>query len=117
MPCPLCSSDDMKSNRVVALCRSCHSAFSLGEVPKRHYEDHYQLTRSSTAAAEHRRLFRLPEQLKLIRTIASYRPAPGRLLDIGCDKGYSLTRRGELDIQRRVSNCQCPQPPIAAKSV
>jgi len=90
MACPLCTSAEMNTRCNIEQCLTCGSAFSLGDVPVRYYEDCYQFTERSTAAGEHRRLYRLPEQIQLIRAIACYRPAPCTLLDIGCDKGHFL---------------------------
>jgi SAM-dependent methyltransferase len=39
---------------------------------------------------ERRRMFRLPEQVKLIADLRRLKPPPASLLDIGCDKGFFL---------------------------
>jgi SAM-dependent methyltransferase len=90
MTCILCGSKDCQSSSLLVRCNDCGSAFSALAPPVSYYEDQYFVTQNSIEETEHRRLFRLPEQIKLLRHIKQVSPAGSTLLDIGCDKGYFL---------------------------
>jgi SAM-dependent methyltransferase len=65
-----------------------------------YYEEQYYITRECIDDTEHRRLFRLPEQIRWLRCIHESCPSGKTLLDIGCDKGYFLdeARRYGYDV-------------------
>jgi SAM-dependent methyltransferase len=90
MDCILCGSKDCQSSPSLVRCNQCGSAFSTSAPPVSYYEDQYSVTQNSIEETEHRRLFRLPEQIRLLRRIKQVAPTANTLLDIGCDKGYFL---------------------------
>jgi SAM-dependent methyltransferase len=77
-------------------CQVCDAVYNASapsaEELKTYYEQEYIIESSAAdaAAAEHRRLFRLPEQIKLTADIAKLNPAPASVLDIGCERGFFL---------------------------
>lgn len=81
-------------------CEVCDAVYNASapsaEELKTYYEEEYIIESSAAdaeaaaAAAEHRRLFRLPEQIKLTADIAKLKPAPASVLDIGCERGFFL---------------------------
>src|SRR6266481_8728267 len=100
MDCILCGSTDCQSSPKLVRCNQCGSAFSTSTPLVSYYEDQYSITRNSINETEHRRLFRLPEQIRWLRRIKQVSPAGSTLLDIGCDKGYFLdeARRHGYDV-------------------
>ena len=101
-PCRVCNAITTKifavgSTKLVS-CQSCGIVYvylmpSMEDL-QTCYEKEYKIERSENApdliAAEHRRLFRLPEQMKLIADIMALKPAPASVLDIGCERAYFL---------------------------
>ena len=78
----------------LAYCPSCTVSF-LDPMPTEErtaglYETDYHISDDDVVSTERRRIFRLPEQIALIAELARHRPAPGTVLDVGCDKGYFL---------------------------
>jgi SAM-dependent methyltransferase len=75
-----------------------------------------------TPVYERRRLFRIPEQVKLIADLLQLKPPPAALLDIGCDKGFFLdearrhgyTVAGVEPSERSREYCQCIGINVAA---
>lgn len=55
-----------------------------------YYEDMYTLSSPDRFLMEMRRVFRLPEQIRLIADILKLRSPPASILDIGCDQGFFL---------------------------
>lgn len=67
-----------------------------------YYASTYAMSANEILSSEHRRLFRLPEQLWLISELKRFGLHSGdAILDIGCDKGYFLDqcRRFGLQVQ------------------
>jgi 2-polyprenyl-3-methyl-5-hydroxy-6-metoxy-1,4-benzoquinol methylase len=96
--CKICDSSHTVVERLggkeFVFCESCNVTF-LADPPLReelasYYESNYQITAQDYIATEKRRIFRFPEQIKLIATLAQMKPPPASVLDIGCDKGYFL---------------------------
>ena len=54
-----------------------------------HYQTKYHITKGPFLT-EHRRIYRIPEQIKLLGEISNLLPAPASVLDLGCDKGFFL---------------------------
>jgi SAM-dependent methyltransferase len=90
MNCLLCGSPGCRTGPSLVCCVQCGSAFSTQRQPISYYEDQYSITLRSVDDTEHRRLFRIPEQVRLLRQMQKECPPPRTLLDIGCDKGYFL---------------------------
>jgi SAM-dependent methyltransferase len=115
MNCILCDSTNCQSGPKLIRCNQCGSAFSTSMPSASYYEDQYSITRNSINETEHRRLFRLPEQIRWLRRIKEISPTGSTLLDIGCDKGYFLdeARRhgyGVLGIEpSRTARSYCEQ--------
>lgn len=100
MDCILCGAAICQNGEPLVRCSHCGSAFSSSIDPADYYEERYFITRNSVDETEHRRLYRLPEQIKLLRQIKRVSPTARSLLDIGCDKGYFLdeARRHGFDV-------------------
>lgn len=96
--CKICGSGNISELSISQwkyfFCKSCEIVY-LQEFPNedqlnKYYQNNYQITSDNYAETEYRRIFRIPEQLKLISEISRYKPLPAKLLDFGCDKGYFL---------------------------
>ena len=96
--CKICGSAQTATERLgsneVVFCQACTVTF-LARLPAHdelasYYESNYRITTQDYIATEERRIFRLPEQIKLIAKLAQLKPPPAAVLDIGCDKGYFL---------------------------
>ena len=95
--CKICSSDQ---TQIITLgkvklikCMDCEVYF-LKHPPSdekliSYYRNKYSLTTSSLST-EKRRIFRIPEQIKLISEIMQFFKPPASILEIGCDKGFFL---------------------------
>ena len=98
--CRICGANDVVEfvlgSTKLLHCRACDAVYNASatsaEELKTYYEEEYIIESSAgmAAAAEHRRLFRLPEQIKLTADIAKLKPAPASFLDIGCERGFFL---------------------------
>ncbi len=96
--CKICDSQNTALQRLddteVVLCKDCEATFLANIPPEQelaeYYEGNYRITAQEYIATEKRRLFRFPEQIKLIAKLAQLKPPPASVLDIGCDKGYFL---------------------------
>jgi SAM-dependent methyltransferase len=88
--CLVCGSSDCQNGGSLYRCSRCGSAANKSVQSIDYYEDHYAVTQPLVADTEHRRLWRFPEQVELLRHITARRPAPATLLDVGCDKGYFI---------------------------
>ena len=97
--CPICQNTSFhpvkRGSTSLLFCSSCDVHF-LKEQPSKqtldaYYTSSYAMSASEVLASEHRRLFRLPEQLWLISELKNQGMKSGdSILDIGCDKGYFL---------------------------
>ena len=97
--CPICqntSFTQVKRGCTSLLhCSFCNVHF-LEKQPSQqsleaYYASSYAMSAKEVLASEHRRLFRLPEQLWLISELKKQGMKSGdSILDIGCDKGYFL---------------------------
>lgn len=97
-PCRICASVDLANVMIGTIslvhCNSCN-IFYLKDMPsqnelEKYYLSNYQITSDDVVNTEKRRLFRIPEQIKLISEIKKLKPPPAKLLDIGCDKGFFM---------------------------
>jgi 2-polyprenyl-3-methyl-5-hydroxy-6-metoxy-1,4-benzoquinol methylase len=92
MPCPICGSQT-RSYRSLHRCISCEVCFNVDIAEKddvvAHYQTEYHITKG-LFATEHRRIYRIPEQIKLLAEISNHVAPPASILDIGCDKGFFL---------------------------
>jgi SAM-dependent methyltransferase len=96
--CKICGSSRTEikhlGGEALIFCQSCTVTFlaqiSAVEESTQYYESEYQITAPDYISTEKRRIFRLPEQIKLIAKLAQLKPPPAAALDIGCDKGYFL---------------------------
>jgi SAM-dependent methyltransferase len=98
--CPVCAANAVVEfvlgSTKLLHCRACDAVYNASppsvEELKIYYEEEYVIESSAAdaAAVEHRRLFRLPEQIKLTADIAKLMPAPALVLDIGCERGFFL---------------------------
>lgn len=96
--CRLCSGSNLKNFNIggheLVLCISCKIVYNksfkdyLDDIE--YYQNQYYLTKNKPYSEETRRIFRLPEQIKLIAAINHFRPEKGKILDFGCDRGYFL---------------------------
>jgi SAM-dependent methyltransferase len=107
MPCRICNAATVDTftlgSTKLLFCSSCDIVYialmpSMEDL-KTHYEKEYTIYEKEytieahvpdLAAAEHRRIFRLPEQIKLIADIIALKPAPATVLDIGCDRAFFI---------------------------
>ncbi len=103
--CLLCNSNETYRFKVGEIglvgCHDCTGAF-LEDIPTEqvldtYYQTEYQITSADYLEAEKRRMFRLPEQVKLVAQLSQRIPPPGTVLDIGCDKGYFLDEMRRLN--------------------
>lgn len=92
MLCPICGSHT-QSYRNLCRCISCEVCFNknIGENNDlaAHYQKEYHITKGAFAT-EHRRIYRIPEQIRLLAEISNLLPAPASILDLGCDKGFFI---------------------------
>ena len=95
--CKICFSDQ---TQIITLgkvklikCLECDIHFlkllPSDEERTNYYRKEYMLTNSSLSI-EKRRIYRLPEQIKLISEIKQFIKPPASILEIGCDKGFFL---------------------------
>ena len=97
--CPVCQNTSAyfitRGNTNLLHCKSCDVHF-LEQQPSQqtleaYYASSYAMSAAEILASEHRRVFRLPEQLWLISQLEKHGINSGdAILDIGCDKGYFL---------------------------
>jgi 2-polyprenyl-3-methyl-5-hydroxy-6-metoxy-1,4-benzoquinol methylase len=95
--CVICDSDTKLlkiGNTEILYCCKCDLNYTAN-IPSRNelndfYTENYNLANNESLIGERRRIFRLPEQIRLIAEISKYIHAPANLIDIGCDKGYFL---------------------------
>ena len=96
--CKICDAPNTSikhiGNTELVFCKACKVAF-LATLPSqeqlsRYYENKYEITTQEYISTEKRRIFRIPEQIKLISKLARLKPPPASVLDVGCDKGYFL---------------------------
>lgn len=98
--CRICNSDNLEEVRrggtKLTHCKMCN-AYYLSEFPdaaklQEYYSENYLLHSGSgnEIEDEHRRIFRITEQINLISQIKEFVPNNSNLLDIGCDKGFFL---------------------------
>lgn len=87
--------DSKRGNTKLLHCKYC-DIYYLKDFPKDeklndYYSSNYQLHSGSgnEIEDEHRRIFRITEQIHLISQIKEFNPGRN-LLDIGCDKGFFL---------------------------
>jgi 2-polyprenyl-3-methyl-5-hydroxy-6-metoxy-1,4-benzoquinol methylase len=103
MPCPICGSQT-QNYRSLYRCISCEVCFDRNVGTSKqltsHYQTEYHITKG-TPATEHRRIYRIPEQIRLLAEISKFLPAPASILDLGCDKGFFLdeARRWDYSVQ------------------
>ncbi len=96
--CKICGSEDIQEIEYggtdYCRCPSCRTMY-LKKIPDSNtllgfYGREYKITSEDFSETEYRRIFRLPEQIQLIKEISDFRKPPAKLIDIGCDKGYFL---------------------------
>jgi 2-polyprenyl-3-methyl-5-hydroxy-6-metoxy-1,4-benzoquinol methylase len=103
MPCPICGSQT-QNYRSLYRCISCEVCFDRNVGTSKqltsHYQTEYHITKG-IPATEHRRIYRIPEQIRLLAEISKFLPAPASILDLGCDKGFFLdeARRWDYSVQ------------------
>ncbi len=106
--CPICQSVSIKSmnwgKSSLKKCMDCDIHF-VDPIPseeelKELYKNSYSLQNESTNYNEYRRIFRLPEQIKLIGLIKVVNDKKSKLLDIGCDRGFFIdeARRHNIEV-------------------
>lgn len=97
--CPVCENTShsliRRGKTNLLHCANCDVHFLEQQPSKQsldaYYASSYAMSSSEVLASEHRRLFRLPEQLWLISELEKHGLNSGdTILDIGCDKGYFL---------------------------
>lgn len=106
--CMVCGSDKIKHFSLAGWnffsCGECKITY-LKAIPSdkqvnEFYQTNYKITSDYYIETEYRRIFRIPEQIYLIKEISTLKDKPAKLLDIGCDKGYFLdeARRYGYDV-------------------
>jgi hypothetical protein len=98
-PCRICGSLNtgiiMCGSTPLVRCRDCDAVFletmkSSEELAEFYAHDYTLNETHDLSVYERRRMFRLPEQVKLLADLRRLKPPPASLLDIGCDKGFFL---------------------------
>ncbi|MDC1068634.1 class I SAM-dependent methyltransferase [Candidatus Kapabacteria bacterium] len=99
MNCKICNSANTKSYTLgktkLLECIECGVTSTLDVASekdlKQHYENNYKIQDlKNNYSREKRRVFRFPEQIKLISDIIDLRSPPSKLLDIGSGDGFFL---------------------------
>jgi SAM-dependent methyltransferase len=94
--CPICNSKAssvMIGKTELYNCNECELYFSISindlDLIK-FYTSEYKILKENNLNTEKRRIFRLPEQIRLISEISKYLPKGKNIIDIGSDKGFFL---------------------------
>jgi SAM-dependent methyltransferase len=111
MSCRICNATAVGSltlgSTKLLFCSSCDIVYTALmpsiEDLKTYYEKKYTIATPvpHPAAAELQRIFRFPEQIKLIADIMAMKPAPASVLDIGCERAFFIDeiRRFGYDVK------------------
>ncbi len=105
--CPICKSQNIDTiswgTSSLKKCLDCdiHFVFPMPsqEEMQELYKNSYNLQHESINYNEYRRIFRLPEQIKLIGLIKVIKEGRVKLLDIGCDRGFFIDEARRHDIE------------------